>query len=86
MVSARRLFYLYRSRNQFTLREFADLLGYSKTTITNVENGLRLPGRDLAIVIQNVTGIQASSWGDVKHTPIVTKLGRPRKAIRRGGR
>lgn len=60
----------FRLKAGLSIRKFADLLSNSlivhHSTLTNIEVGKRLPGRDLALRIEEVTGISARRWGAVK--------------------
>lgn len=53
---------IWRVRNDVRQIVLAERLGISQTHLSSIEGGTGLPGRDLAVRIEDMTGILAREW------------------------
>jgi DNA-binding XRE family transcriptional regulator len=62
MHSARERLRQWIDRFQFNQRQAADLLGIDQTYISQLLNGKRTPGLEMAVRIEHAMGIPAAAW------------------------
>jgi transcriptional regulator with XRE-family HTH domain len=48
---------IYRCRNGLSIEELADKAGCNRSTIYRIETGQRYAGRELALILSDITGI-----------------------------
>jgi len=56
---------VWRVRHQIKQSDAAARLGVSTSHLSNIESGAGLPGRNLAVRIEDMTGIPARDWSTV---------------------
>ena len=53
---------VWRIRKELSQGEMADRLGVSQKRLSQIECGSGVPGRDLAVRIEDMTGIAVREW------------------------
>lgn len=62
MKSGRERLRDWLGRSKVNQREAAELLGFTEVFLSQILNGVRRPGLENAVRIEDVTGIAAESW------------------------
>jgi transcriptional regulator with XRE-family HTH domain len=57
---------LYRKDGRLTQPALAEMLGVSKSHLSMIETGRRLPGREVASALEEIAGIPVADWTGVE--------------------
>ncbi len=58
--------WIYLKKNRMTIKEFCDLIGYSRNMISGIANNTKKPSKRLALIIEEKTNCEVKAMSLLK--------------------